>query len=440
MISRRFQASYIYQNGQLQHGELCVEKGRVVASSDAPAVDLGDVLILPGLVNAHSHAFQRLIRGRTEYVDRARLDDDFWTWRDQMYAAALTLDPEAIYAASRAAFLEMAETGITSVGEFHYIHHQPDGTRYDDPNELAHRVIAAARDVGLRICLLLVAYHRGGHNRPATQGQRRFIEPTVDQYLSRVDALRTHYAGDPYVTIGVAPHSIRAVPGEWLTQISKYAGEHNVPFHIHACEQRREIEESLEEYGVEPLIAFQDLGVFEQAKTVTLVHATHLTTDELDVAEAHKPYVCACPTTERNLGDGFLPASELWTRQIPVSLGSDSHTNIDLWEEMRVIEYHERLRHEARNALPTIEARRLGVERRDVWESLMPTSAEYGARCLHLHAGTLDVGECADFVVIDLNHRTLRGADADSVLNDVVLSMTPDAVSATYVAGERLGD
>ncbi|MCA9537523.1 MAG: amidohydrolase family protein, partial [Myxococcales bacterium] len=196
--------------GVLEDGVLGVEDGRIteLRAGGPYDVDLGDVAVLPGLVNAHSHAFQRVLRGRAEHLLAARPEADFWTWRARMYQAALALGPDEIEAVSAMAFLEMALSGITTVGEFHYLHHDPKGAVYADPNELAHRVIAAARGVGLRIALLRVAYHRAGFDRPAEPEQRRFVEPDVYTFLGRAEALAASYKNDQMVTIGLAPHSV----------------------------------------------------------------------------------------------------------------------------------------------------------------------------------------------------------------------------------------
>ncbi|MFW6058259.1 MAG: amidohydrolase family protein, partial [Persicimonas sp.] len=275
-----YHARYILNGFEwLEDAYLSVENGRIdgvhptknelpVQCEPGQTVELGEVALVPGLVNAHSHAFQRGIRGKTEYLVADREEEDFWSWREEMYRAALGYDADRVEEVSRLAFLEMALSGITSVGEFHYLHHQPDGTPYGDPNELANRVIRAARDVGIRIALLRVGYHRGGFEQPAESAQRRFVEPDVDTYLSRADALRSTWEDEPTVTVGLAPHSIRAVPSPWLQAASDYADEHDLPLHIHACEQRREIDESRREYGMAPVEVFEDLGMLSERLTL----------------------------------------------------------------------------------------------------------------------------------------------------------------------------
>ncbi len=455
--TRFYRARYILAGFDwVEDAFLEVEGGRVgriyrteneLPEQHAPeaVVDLGEVALVPGLINAHSHAFQRGIRGKTEYLIAGREEEDFWTWRDEMYRAALGYDADKVEEVSRLAFLEMALSGITTVGEFHYLHHQPNGAPYEDPNELANRVIRAARDVGIRISLLRVGYHRAGHGRAAEDAQRRFVEPDVDTYLARAADLQAAWADDEHVEVGLAPHSIRAVPADWLTAAAEFADANDMALHIHACEQRREIEESREEYGLPPVAVFADLGILNER--LTLVHGTHLTDEELALLEEHRPTVCACPTTERNLGDGFLPALELARRDVPICLGSDSHTNIDLWEEMRLVEYHERLRYERRNVLATtLAARNLGEHmlgapndgRLPTANALWPMGTLNGARSLRLSAGCLEPGCVADFVAIDLDHITLWGTTRQSLLADITLTMPPGAVKDVFVGGKKL--
>jgi formimidoylglutamate deiminase len=300
---------------------------------------------LPGFVNAHSHAFQRRLRGLVERVDPANPADDFWTWREAMYAAAGSLDPDSIHHISRLAFEEMVGAGYVAVGEFHYPHHQPDGSPYPEPNVMATAVAAAARDAGIELVLLMTAYERAGAGKPPTAGQRRFCDPSVAAYLERVEAL----ASAGVCRVGVAPHSVRAVSREWLAEIARYADASGMVVHIHACEQRRELEECQAEYGMLPVELLADAGVLGPRATV--VHATHITDRELDLLADSDASVCACPTTEANLGDGYLPAARLFERGIRVCIGSDSNTVIDPLVELREIEAIARRQAERRNVL-----------------------------------------------------------------------------------------
>lgn len=447
-----------------EHGAVDVVEDRIVAihknaarhlnltSEEDPAIeiiDLGEVALMPGLVNAHSHAFQRDLRGRTEWLDPEREDEDFWSWREAMYALALGYDAPAFEEVTRRCFLEMLHAGITCVGEFHYVHHQPTGTPYPDPNELGRRVMRAAQDVGIRLTLLRVAYHRAGHGVPATKGQRRFISPDPERYLMWHEMLASSSSADQSLTIrhGLAPHSIRAVPRHWLEEIGAYAARHDLPLHIHACEQRAEIEQSMAEYGKRPLEVFEEAGLFEA--NTTLVHATHLSREELSVLERQpRAQVCACPTTERNLGDGFLPATELLERGIPISLGSDSHAEIDLWQEMRLVEYHERLQRERRNVLAsrkiieTWQARGLAMPRTDRYEVaplLWPMATTHGARALGWEdLGELAAGQLADMVTVDLDAPALWRVDRDSLLSHLALCAHPGTVKDVFVGGQKI--
>lgn len=429
----RYKARWVYwENAWRKNAsvEIDHDAARIVGLAEGHDRDLGNTAMLPGLINTHSHAFQRAIRGRTEYTLGAKLEEDFWTWRNLMYEAALTFGPLDIYRVSRLAFDEMVASGITAVAEFHYVHHTPDGRPYDDVNELAHQVVRAALDAGLRVLILPVAYQRGGFGKPAESGQRRFIFPTVDAYLRAVDDLRSRYHAHPRVSVGVAPHSIRAVDRDWLKAIQAYALEHDLPLHMHACEQRREIEESIAEYGRPPMAVFADLGML--GPRTTLVHATHLTSLELELLKEFRPTIAACPTTERNLGDGFLPASELVARGVPISLGTDSQATINLFEDMRLVEYHERLRAERRNVLATTVGRQTGAARIGVGEVLFPMGTRHGARSLGIAAGELAAGNLADVMLVDLDHPVMRcdpGPDYEaSLLDHITLSTDLRAV------------
>ncbi len=340
----------LYTNGRFESGAalVCDSQGRVTGitretESAGRIIRLKNRAMLPGLVNAHSHAFQRVIRGRTER--RTGAHDSFWTWREMMYSAAMRLEPEEIYDASRMAFLEMALGGVTAVGEFHYIHRAPDGQPYDDPNLMAKEVIRAARDVGLRIALLRVAYARSGYKTEPNEMQVRFIETKVKDYLRGVESLKTELACTEPETawVGLAPHSVRAVPVEYLREIAHYAVEDadDMPLHMHVAEQPAEISACMEEHGRTPVELLDSENLLTE--NFTGVHAIHITTEEaLRLAQTHAT-VCACPTTERNLGDGIVPAEMLFMEGVAVALGTDSHTQIDLLEDARELEYHLRL-------------------------------------------------------------------------------------------------
>jgi formimidoylglutamate deiminase len=422
----------VLEPGGTVRGGVCVEVrgGRIEAVEErepgGEAVRLAHRLLAPGAVDAHSHAFQVALRGRAERS--AGRDDDFWSWREAMYAAAGALDPGSIRAVSERCFREARAAGYTCVGEFHYVHHRPDGTPYDEPNALALAVCEAARAAGVRLVLLLAAYARAGAGLPPTPGQRRFCDPSVEAYLARVDALRTAVAGDPLVGVGYAPHSVRALPRRWLEAIAQDAAETGLPVHVHACEQRREIDECVLEHGVRPVQLLDECGLLGPRTTV--VHATHASADELDLLAAREATVCACPTTEANLGDGFLPAEELWLRRVPVAVGSDSNVRLDPFEEAREIEGCARRLAGRRNVLlaPGDDGPAPGL-----WASLTAN----GARALGVGPAAIMPGAPADLVAIDLDDPQVAGVEAADLPAAVLFSGSASLVRETWVAGER---
>jgi formimidoylglutamate deiminase len=372
--------------------------------------DGGRTLSLPALATAHSHAFQRAMRGTAQRRGRDP-KDDFWSWRGQMYRAATELTPERLAAVSRIAFRELARAGVRTVGEFHYVQHQADGTPYDDRTLLADVVIEAAKAEGLRIALLRVAYHRAGPARPAEAGQRRFCDPEVDCILRDVDRLRARYAGDPAVRIGVAPHSVRAVPPSWLPELAAYARQHHLPFHMHVAEQQREIDECEAESGRRPVELLSDLGVLSER--FVAVHATHLRDHEARLLGEARGFACLCPTTERDLGDGLCSIGPLRDAGVRLCTGIDSHVITDPFEELRSLETHERLR----------------VQRRVTFDVAGRTPAEQ-----LWHEGSLVGCEALGFrdtggrVLLDGQHPTLALVAPEGLLDAVVFSGHPGLV------------
>jgi formimidoylglutamate deiminase len=425
----------IYIDGHFHADRALVcDEGRIVSiveRTDAPnAIRLKNRALLPGLINAHSHAFQRVIRGRTEHRSQ-HTSDSFWTWREQMYKAANRLGPEEIYAASRMAFLEMALTGITSVGEFHYIHHAPDGSVYDDPNLLAREVIRAARDVGIRIALLRVAYARAGYEVEANPLQVRFIENTPDTYLKHLEQLMS--STDDRSWIGIAPHSVRAVPLDYLKPIINFANEHALPVHMHVAEQPAEVSACIAEYGRSPVALLDTEGLL--SPRFTAVHAIHVTPKAIAGLARSGANVCACPTTERNLGDGVIPVDNYFEAGVPISLGTDSQIQIDLLEDARELEYHLRLQKTARNVLaPPHDDNTSALARR-----LFDCATVNGAASIGLAGGgRLEPGAPADFFTVDLDDPSIAGSTKEDLLATVVFSLSRSAVRDVFVAGRQI--
>lgn len=433
----------IFCNGRFERGLAltCDDNGFIADVAPANDLDhataeepirLANRALLPGLVNAHSHAFQRVIRGRTEHRTRNE-KDSFWTWREMMYSAAARLSPDDVYDASRMAFLEMALTGITAVGEFHYLHRAPGGSEYDDPNLLAKEVIRAANDTGLRIALLRVAYARSGFELDPNPQQARFIEPNPELYLKHLEQLRSDcaaYAGRAWV--GVAPHSVRAVPLDYLKEIVRHANEQQLPIHMHVAEQPAEVSACIQEYGRSPVALLASEGLLNER--FTAVHAIHLTPKAVHSLSEARAMVCACPTTERNLGDGVVPADLLCEDGIRISLGSDSQVQIDLLEDARELEYHLRLQKMERAVLSNEE----DDSRSAPAARLFDCATINGAASIGAPGGTLAAGHTADFFTVDLDDPSIAGATEDDLLAAIVFGLSKSAVRDVVVGGKQI--
>jgi formimidoylglutamate deiminase len=393
----------------------CVVASENVATG-TEIVRLPGKALLPGLANAHSHTFQRLFRARAE--GRASGGDTFWTWREQMYRAAGFLSPENLYDVARATFLEMLASGITVVGEFHYLHNDSAGQPCTDPNTLALEVIRAAESVGIRICLLRTAYQRAGFQREPHPGQRRFYEDS-GTYLRNLDALLAAVSGKPQVTVGAAPHSIRAVPLSALNEIAAFAQARDLPLHMHISEQPAENEACLAEYGQTPVALAAEHSILT-ART-TLVHAIHLTHLEFEQVAAAGSTICSCPTTERNLGDGIFPADQAARLGIPICFGTDSQAQIDILEDARQNEYHLRLQQRERGILDQFPPHEIATR-------LLHSATVSGYRSLGLNGGTLAPGEPADFFTIDLEDLAILGADQASLTSQAVFALGRSAI------------
>jgi formimidoylglutamate deiminase len=450
----------LWIDGQLVAGAaLAVDlQGRVVAEvpPGAEEVPLPGKALLPGLVNGHSHAFQRALRGRTEYVETGHAADDFWSWREQMYRVAESLRPDEVFALSRQTFMEMALAGVTAVGEFHYLHHGPEGQRYEDPLELAKAVIAAAREVGLRICLLRVGYARAGFNVAPNPRQARFLDPSPHDFLDAALSLAEAMTADPLVSVGLAPHSIRAVPREWLEILAREQnglaarglaaratsvaegnwssarrGSVAPILHMHVSEQPGEIDACLAEHGKRPVAYLDSLGLL--GSHFTAVHAVHLEAEEISALGRSGATVCACPSTERNLGDGIVPADLLTEAGVPLCLGSDSHAQIDLLDEARQLEGHLRLQKLRRAVLDPGTGSPDGLAAR-----LLHSATRAGSASLGLPGGSLRPGEPADFFTVDLEHPSVAGTAslvAAGALGAIVFGAEKAAIRDVVVQG-----
>jgi formiminoglutamate deiminase len=400
-VTRRFHAEFAWlSDARGEHPsvetDVLIDVGDGRFTSVIPGVPVGSAatdgalrlagLTIPGLANAHSHAFHRALRGRTQTGKGS-----FWTWRDGMYGLAERLDPDAYYWLARATYAEMVLAGITCVGEFHYLHHGPGGTPYGDPNAMAAALMYAARDAGLRMTLLDTLYLTANvDGTPPSGTQLRFADRDVDAWASRVATL----SAQPHARVGVAAHSVRAVPAAALPRVVEVAAGR--PMHVHLSEQRAENAACHAIHRVTPTQLLADNGFL--GPTTTAVHATHLDDiDRTDLGDTDTG-VCFCPTTEQDLADGIGPARALVDAGSPLSLGSDGHAIIDMFAEARAIEMHERLRTETRGHFDVAE--------------LMAAATANGHRALGwTDAGTIAPGARADLVTVRLDSRRTAGTD-----------------------------
>lgn len=379
---------------------------------------------VPGVANVHSHAFQRAMAGLAER--RGPDDDDFWTWREVMYRFLARLTPDDVEAIAAMAYVEMLEAGFTAIGEFHYLHNAPDGSRYADPAEMGGRIVAAAEVSGIGLALLPSFYARGGcGGQPATPGQARFISD-VDGFWKLVEASRHHLERIEGAVLGLAPHSLRAVDAPELKALLENwkAG----PIHIHAAEQTREVEECLAWSGARPVQWLLDHADVDQRWC--LIHCTHMTEEESLRLAQSGAVAGLCPITEANLGDGIFEAPRYLNAGGRVAVGSDSDVRIALNEELRMLEYGQRLRERRRN--------RLGAEGASIGRHLFDLARRGGAQALGLSSGALAAGRTADIVVLDTAHPVLAGRSGDFTLDSWIFAGGDGVVSEVLAAGNRI--
>ncbi|WNM35565.1 formimidoylglutamate deiminase [Streptomyces sp. Li-HN-5-11] len=398
---------------------LDVHGGRVAAvRTDVPAPPPGAEplrgLTIPGLANAHSHAFHRALRGTVQVGSGT-----FWTWREVMYATADRLTPQTYHALARAVYAEMALAGITAVGEFHYVHHAPGGTPYADPNAMGEALVEAAAEAGIRITLLDTCYLSSGFGQPPDTHQRRFSDGTAEAWAERCSLLKER----DHARIGAAVHSVRAVPARELATVARWAEERRAPLHVHLSEQTAENDACRAAHGCTPARLLADHGVL--GPRTTGVHNTHLTDEDIALLGGSRTGTCMCPTTERDLADGIGPAVALQRAGSPLSLGSDSHAVVDLLEEARAMELNERLRTRARGHWTAAAL-------------LRAATADGHAALGWDDAGTLEPGALADFTTIALDSVRTAGTLPRLGAETAVFAATGADVRHTVVGGRHV--
>ncbi len=412
-------ADLTYVDGRFRAGvRIGVRDGRIISldTNARPTLNLEREAILPGFVNAHSHAFQRGLRGLGEsYPEGA---GSFWTWRSGMYNLASTITPERMLELASQAFSEMRRAGITAVAEFHYLHHSPDSVDY----AMDEVILTAAKAVGIRLLLINTCYHTTRPGVPLSGPQQRFDTRPLTGFWQQMDRL-TGRLDENLHRLGVAAHSLRAVDLDDLTALHREAASRGMPFHMHLEEQRLEIEQCLDYYGRTPVALVN--AELQVSELFTAVHCTHTTPADLRSLVDAGARICICPTTEGNLGDGIPDLSHL-DSPTPICLGTDSNNRISMLEEMRWLEYGQRLKQESRGVLTRAE---------ETAPVLLETAAANGAAALGLEAGVIEPGRLADFLTIDLNHPSLRGADADTLPAALVFGCDNEVILRTCVGG-----
>ncbi|WP_049622883.1 formimidoylglutamate deiminase [Frateuria defendens] len=423
-VERAWRADFAWRQGWSKDVVLAVDgTGRWREAAGAASAERAGRWVLPGMPNLHSHAFQRAMAGLAER--RGRSDDSFWSWRETMYAFAAAIGPEALQAIAAQLYVEMLKAGYTQVCEFHYLHHQPDGTPYALPKAMSLALVEAAREAGIALTLLPVLYMTGGFDgRPLAARQRRFGHD-VSGYLRLLEALRRHEG--PAVRVGIALHSLRAVPEEAMRAVLASGLAQDGPIHIHIAEQLGEVQDCLALRGARPVEWLLDHAQVDARWT--LVHATHLTGHETSRLARSGAVAGLCPSTEANLGDGLFPLADYLDAGGTLGIGSDSHISVSPVEELRWLEYGQRLSTRHRN----IAARGQGES---VGETLWRAALRGGAQAAGLPVGELGPGHRADLLVLDEPSPLLAARGTDAVLDSFVFAGNQQLVRHVLCGGE----
>ncbi len=389
--------------------------------------------VIPGMVNCHSHAFQRAFAGFSEYRGSSAggEKDSFWSWRDIMYRFVAKMTPEDANTVAQFVYIEMLKAGYTSVAEFHYLHHQKGGAFYDDPAEMSHQVIQAAFSIGIAMTHLPVLYTYAGFGQQAPSvAQARFIHQT-DDYLNLVNQLDQAYSSENQYQLGIAPHSLRAVSDVQLNEMVPFIRniDKQAPIHIHIAEQMQEVNDCINHYQQRPVEWLLNNHTMDE--NWCLIHATHLTALEVENTAKSGAVVGICPLTEANLGDGIFPTAEYLNFGGKFALGSDSHIAINVADEIRLLEYAQRLTKNERAVLVSDNCSSVG-------QYLFTKATADGAKAINQNVGIIEVGKRADLLVLDDNHPSLFSKSQSSILDAAIFASNQLPVKDVYVAGKKV--
>ncbi|WP_426408421.1 formimidoylglutamate deiminase [Bradyrhizobium ganzhouense] len=427
-MSRLHFASALLPSGWANDVQVVITAGAIAEVTPDVAPNAGDerhALALPGLASLHSHAFQRGMAGLAEL--RGDSTDTFWTWRETMYRFALAMTPDDVAAVATLLYVEMLEQGFTRVGEFHYLHHDRDGSPYADPAEMAVRIAQAAEASSIGLTLLPSFYAHGSFGGAAPHdGQRRFI-CSVDQFATLMAASRKAIANLPGASIGIAPHSLRAVAPDELAAVIPLA--EGGPVHIHAAEQVKEVEDCLAWSGRRPVQWLLEHAPIDQRWC--LIHATHMTDDEVSAFAKTGAVAGLCPITEASLGDGIFPAREFLGAGGRFGVGTDSNVLVGAADELRQLEYGQRLKHRTRNVLSSGAGRSTG-------RTLFDDALAGGARALTQATVGLTPGARADIVTLDATHPSLAGRSRDAVIDGWIFAAGDGAIDCVWAGGDKV--
>jgi len=400
-----------------------------VADGKDPQAEILVGSVIPGMVNCHSHAFQRAFAGYSEY--RGNSSDSFWSWRDIMYRFVAKISPEDAHHIASFVYTEMLKAGYTSVAEFHYLHRQFGGAHYDDPAEMSHQIIDAATSSGIALTHLPVLYSYAGFGeKPASKAQARFLHSTED-YVELVRSLSGQYTCQENFSLGIAPHSLRAVSHSQLDEIIPFVRslDEKSPIHIHISEQLQEVEDCLAHYRKRPVEWLLDN--YQIDENWCLIHATHLVDEEIKNLAKSDAVVGICPTTEANLGDGIFPTSEFLKVGGNFAIGSDSHIAINIADELRTLEYGQRLTQHQRAILTNQNGFSVG-------QYLYSKAARDGAKAINQNTGSIDIGKRADLVVLNSEHPSLFNKSGSFVLDSAIFACSQLPVKDVFVAGKQV--